>query len=38
MWALLELAGRHVDQTELAPGLEEVRAELERLRQLGAGE
>jgi Family of unknown function (DUF5677) len=35
MWAMLELAGRHVDQTELEPGILEVREELERIRQLG---
>jgi hypothetical protein len=35
MSVLLELAGRHVDQTELEPGLADVRAELERLRLLG---
>lgn len=35
MSALLELAGRRVDQTELEPGLAEVRAEIERLRDLG---
>jgi hypothetical protein len=37
MSALLELAGRHIDQTELEPGLAEVRAELERLRTAGGG-
>jgi hypothetical protein len=36
MSALLELAGRHVDQTELEPGLADVRAALERLRLPGA--
>lgn len=37
MSVLIELAGRHVDQTALEPGLAEVRAELERLRHLGGG-
>lgn len=34
MSALLELAGRHVDQTELEPKLNELRIELDRLRAI----
>lgn len=36
MSVLLEVAGRHVDQTELEPGLAEVRVELKRLRRVAA--
>jgi hypothetical protein len=35
MLVLLEFAGRHVDHTELEPRLANVRAEIERLRNLG---
>lgn len=36
MSVLLELAGRHVDQSELEPGLTDVRDELAQLRALGS--